>query len=132
MSRQAKLSACITVETKKATLHHQPYSMDKPLAVPSPSITPDERYRLGPNEMSTGGDTIDMQYRLPPPAQNREMLSRIYNACNRKLKKPKLKVKQANENNLEVVNEPTQIHNSIESAKSSKVNLFILISHLTM
>ena len=121
----------MVVETKKVTLHQQPYALaDKSIAVQSPSITPEEKVlylyskQIQP-ELPPASEHLDTQYRLPPPAQKREMLSRIYNACSRKLKKPKLKVKPANESNLEVVNESTHIHHFNDTPKSSKV-IFLL------
>lgn len=116
----------MVVETKKVTLHQQPCAIaEKLITAVSPSITPEnEKFnihtKVKPHELPAN-DHLDTQYRLPPPAQNREMLSRLYNACSRKLKKPKLKVKPANENNLEVVNEPNLIHTSNDTVKLSKV-----------
>lgn len=80
----------ITIESKKLILHQQPYVLvDKATSTSEQAAQQQSKAPL------------ETPYRLPPP-QNREMLSRIYNACNRKLKKPKNKVQIENENRLEI------------------------------
>jgi len=86
----------ITIDSKKSTLHQQPY------------YTIDEKITKQAHSEAQ---------KLPPPPPNREMLTRIYNACNRKLKKPKLKVKPINQDNFEIENNQMN-----EPVKTSKIN----------
>lgn len=89
----------ITIDSKKSTLHQQPYLIDEKITKQAHSET----------------------QRLPPPPPNREMLTRIYNACNRKLKKPKLKVKPINQDNFEI--ESNQMNESVKTSKINKSNI---------